>query len=106
MTVAPIDLGHDHTLHFHSWAPDRDLNPQYDHLPDVERWGATIEHPHAQRPGERHKGGVTFHGEVQDAISPYAKWDVLSWEPLTLSPSILCECGDHGFIREGRWVPA
>lgn len=28
-------------------------------------------------------------------------------EHLTLSPSLLCRtCGDHGFIRDGRWVPA
>lgn len=34
-------------------------------------------------------------------------WDLVSEEPLTLSPSLLCRgCGHHGFIREGRWVPA
>jgi len=33
-------------------------------------------------------------------------WDMVSIEPLTLAPSILCGCGDHGFIRGGRWVPA
>lgn len=34
-------------------------------------------------------------------------WDVISVEPLTLSPSILCTvCKHHGFIRDGRWVPA
>ena len=34
-------------------------------------------------------------------------WDLVSVEPLTLSPSLLCRgCGHHGFIREGRWVPA
>lgn len=33
------------------------------------------------------------------------KWAVESWEPLTISPSILCRaCGHHGWIREGRWV--
>lgn len=31
-------------------------------------------------------------------------WQIESWEPLTLSPSLLCHCGDHGFIRGGRWV--
>jgi hypothetical protein len=26
---------------------------------------------------------------------------------LTVAPSLLCRtCGNHGFIREGRWVPA
>lgn len=28
-------------------------------------------------------------------------------QPLTIAPSILCsDCGTHGFIRNGRWVPA
>lgn len=35
------------------------------------------------------------------------KWTVESWDPLTLSPSLQCRsCAHHGFIREGRWVPA
>ena len=40
-----------------------------------------------------------------------ARWDVLSREPLTLSPSLHCDpsrggCGAHGFVRDGVWVPA
>lgn len=28
-------------------------------------------------------------------------------EHLTISPSLLCRtCGHHGFIRDGKWVPA
>lgn len=31
---------------------------------------------------------------------------VVSYEPLTLSPSLLCRaCGHHGHIRGGRWEP-
>jgi len=34
-------------------------------------------------------------------------WDVIQREPLTLNPSLLCKtCGDHGFIRDGKWVKA
>ncbi len=35
-------------------------------------------------------------------------WTVVKEEPLTIHPSIryLAECGDHGFIRGGKWVPA
>lgn len=34
-------------------------------------------------------------------------WDLISEEPLTLSPSLLCRaCGHHGFIRGGKWIPA
>lgn len=33
-------------------------------------------------------------------------WQVVSYEPLTLSPSLLCRaCGHHGYIRNGGWVP-
>lgn len=34
-------------------------------------------------------------------------WKLDSLEPLTISPSLLCmSCQHHGFIREGKWVPA
>lgn len=35
-----------------------------------------------------------------------AVWTLHSREPLHIEPSILCACGDHGWIRNGRWVPA
>jgi hypothetical protein len=48
---------------------------------------------------------VGFRGVAGGAVAP--SWAVESMEPLTLSPSILCRtCGHHGFIREGKWVPA
>ena len=32
-------------------------------------------------------------------------WHVVSKDPLTLTPSLLCTgCGTHGFITDGRWV--
>lgn len=35
------------------------------------------------------------------------EWTLLSEEPLTLSPSLLCPvCQHHGFIQNGVWVPA
>ncbi len=33
-------------------------------------------------------------------------WTLVSKEPLTLSPSFLCHCGHHGFIKGGSWVSA
>jgi hypothetical protein len=97
-----LDLGDDHGLQFFGWAPDRTLNPQYEGIPDVERAGAIVWHID-QRTGEEHAGSVQF-----DTAAPLSgpKWTVESWEPLTISPSVLCSCGDHGFIREGRWVRA
>lgn len=32
------------------------------------------------------------------------KWMVKNWDPLTLTPSLLCRrCGNHGFITSGVW---
>ncbi len=106
-----IDLGDDHRLWFYGWGSDRDLNPKYADIPDTDRYGASIEH---RKPdGTLHSGGVTFDTEIVRAVmalnpdSPgRAVWQVESWDPLTISPSVLCECGDHGFIRGGKWVRA
>lgn len=36
-----------------------------------------------------------------------ASWTLSgSYKQPTLSPSFRCHCGDHGFIREGKWVKA
>lgn len=73
-------------------------DPEHDH-----------EHPcgldwrHNRPDGQRCEGGGfiplnTGHG-----------WSVVNWEPLTLSPSLMCMrpgCGTHGWIRDGKWVPA
>lgn len=43
----------------------------------------------------------------EDTRSGRDVWQVESWEPLTISPSLLCTtCGNHGYIREGQWIPA
>lgn len=101
-----IDLGHGHTLTYMGRYPDRDLNPQDRDRPDVERYAALVEH--LTPDGEPCASAATFAGEVQAQIEPNKPtWTIESWEPLTLSPSLLCRrCGDHGFIRSGQWVPA
>jgi hypothetical protein len=34
-------------------------------------------------------------------------WRVVQQEPLTVQPSINCTaCGTHGWITDGKWVPA
>lgn len=77
---------------------------------DVERWGAQHSHPDVRDPARECGGYVTFDGPEQRAADNMAnrpRWVVESWEPLTLSPSLLCRtCGDHGFIRGGRWERA
>lgn len=104
-----LDLGSGVKLTFTSWAPDRDLNPQYAGIPDVERYGAILEHPLA--PGVTGPGpcvgGLTFENEVSRKLQPaHPRWTVQSWDPLTITPSVLCACGFHGFITAGKWVPA
>lgn len=104
-----IDLGDGHWLKFFAWEPDRSIQSnaeRYAGVPDVEKWGASV--PHQKADGSMCAGFVTFDGEVQRQVHPGApKWTVESWEPLTLSPSLLCRaCGDHGFVRGGRWVRA
>lgn len=117
-----INLGYGHIGIRYGWHPDRDLNPQYADRPDIGWLGLTIEHPLGPGPcHELHRatyddkrrhcrhcctGGVMF--DIPGAEHfPGAKWQVVSWDPLTISPSVLCMvCGDHGFIRDGLWVPA
>ena len=63
--------------------------------------GVAYRHPNGKS-GEC-EGWVPF----KDRYIEGQGWDVLSEEPLTLSPSLLCRtCGHHGFIRNGQWVPA
>jgi hypothetical protein len=35
-----------------------------------------------------------------------ARWVLHSLDPLHIEPSLLCGCGNHGWIRDGKWVPA
>lgn len=103
-----LDLGDNHTLRFASWKPDRLIPANakaFADIPDVERLGATIIHTNP-RTGDECRGFIHFDcAEAAGFPGPF--WKVESWEPLTLSPSLLCRvCGDHGFIRNGQWVRA
>ncbi len=62
-----------------------------------------INYWHLNPSGNLCGGWIPFVGSAIPGGGTY--WDVLSSEPLTLSPSLLCSrCGHHGFIREGRWI--
>ena len=41
-----------------------------------------------------------------EVTPPDHRWQVESRDPVTIAPSLLCPCGHHGFIRDGKWVPA
>jgi hypothetical protein len=114
VTDRDLDLGHGHVLHWASWEPDRQLNPQYAGVPDIEKALALIrhpllpgdDHPHCRERGYCEGALHPDTPEVRRVFCPRVTWQVLSWEPLTLDPSIRCHCGDHGWVREGRWVQA
>ena len=104
-----LDLGDGHTLRWLRWAPD-DLPANRElygvPLPVVEHASAVISHGLVDEPCE---GVVYFKGTRLQEFYPEGRnfWTVESWDPLTISPSVLCnKCGDHGFIRDGRWVRA
>jgi hypothetical protein len=95
----PLDLGHGHRLEFFG-PSDGQSRPV----------GAIVIHSLGDL-GQTCEGGITFataperYRRLADGTER-PSWTVESWEPLTLSPSLLCACGDHGWVREGRWVPA
>jgi hypothetical protein len=89
-----IDLGDDHWLAYTDY--------------QGERAGASQGHKRAD--GTECVGFIAFEGRAwARSFGPgaIATWKVEQEEPLTLSPSLLCRsCGDHGFIRDGKWVRA
>lgn len=106
-----IELGSGVYARWLSFAPDRDLNPQYADLADNDRTGIIVGHVHDD--GEVCEGVVLFdtpeNQRGSDANRP--RWQMHSLDPLTISPSVLVDpakggCGLHGFIRDGRWVSA
>lgn len=94
VSAADLDLGDDHSLRFASYKDD-------------PRAGADVHHKKPD--GTDCVGWISFAGGAwaRDFQTPIATWEVVSWEPLTLTPSIACRtCGDHGHITEGKWVRA
>jgi hypothetical protein len=93
-----IDLGNDHWATFYTGHGDETNT----------RIGAQIYHKASD--GDWCVGSVLF--DIPEAQRfPGAKWTLHSLDPLHIEPSVACgggpwECSDHGFIREGRWVPA
>jgi hypothetical protein len=97
-----LDLGHGHTL---TWV---DMSASGSD-PAVPEYGAVVHHPGADGSTCTDRFIVFApHPEASTQYPPeFPTWNMESREPLTLSPSLLCRvCGDHGFIRDGHWVPA
>lgn len=80
------------------------VNIRYFANREVDKAGVLLYHRHAD--GSVCGGLVTFDVPGNPADRP--RWQVSSWEPLTLSPSIqdkTCSEGLHGHIVAGAWVP-
>jgi hypothetical protein len=87
-----VDLGHGHTLLY--------LDPHAALIAHHQTFGEGMQE-------ETHIGLIIFSEEMQvETESEPAQWIVESWEPLTILPSIGCQCGDEGFVENGRWQPA
>jgi hypothetical protein len=54
---------------------------------------------------DRCSGTVWFEGRGLDGPNQTGnEWEIVTEEPLTLSPSIECDCGfQHSHVVEGRW---
>lgn len=113
-----LDLGDGHWFAWsHQSAPGFGTpeNPITDSSPVDSRGpiGGIMYHLKDDYPAGYCSGGITFdvpylnpsfRTHADGAARPV--WQVQSLDPLTISPSLLCHCGDHGFIREGKWVRA
>lgn len=111
-TDPPLDFDSGVTGVFTAWKPDRELNPKYVDVPDIDPFGLILYHPRPDNGAECMSSLDFDTPERQQAMAAgrwpaRPIWQVESLDPLTLSPSIVCrECGIHGFIRGGRWVSA
>ena len=70
---------------------------------DTQPCGFAVYHPHSDTGAEC---GCTVWINP-DRVRNANVWTVDRLEPLTLSPSVQCaNCRDHGFIKQGKWLPA
>lgn len=89
-----LDLGDGHWI---DWSNYKD-----------ERCGGIITHTTVKNETGFCQGAFTIKGSKWDVEYPgRAHWEFSGTpEVPTLAPSFLCHCGDHGFVREGKWVRA
>jgi len=103
------DLGSGFSYTFTGWEPDRDLNPQYEDLPDIPIVGIIIWRD------ESALGHCMFDTpEVKKVFPKGPHWTLVSMDPLHIEPSVQMyefKNGEnvpsyHGFIRNGKWENA
>ena len=89
-----VDLGDGHTLQWSEWKG--------------ERIGGIITHTKSDSPTGKCSGAFWISDaflKENNRTAPIWKFNGDFNKP-TLEPSFLCHCGDHGFVREGKWVRA
>lgn len=98
-----INIGNDHYIAYYTYAGSKEN--------ETSSIGFTIVHKKPN--GKWCVGSVMF--DLPEAqrfrtMMPNgqlsAVWDLISREPLHVEPSIACSCGDHGYVRDGKWQPA
>ncbi len=68
---------------------------------DIDGVAAGVAYRHQKPGGGTCEGYCPLRPVVSDG------WDMVKRNPLTLDPSLLCRaCGHHGWVKEGKWVPA
>lgn len=97
------DLGHGFSFSFTSWQPNRELNPQYEGIPDVEKCGVLI-----FKDGEAVSSIYFDTPEVRRIPGTRHFWRLVSLDPLHVEPSLQMydkagKPSHHGFIRGGQW---
>lgn len=82
-------------------------NNWYEKVIDKDGVWVGIYEWHRRPDGRLCCGWARFNVPSEYTVPNSTSWDVLNYEPLTLTPSLLCRaCGSHGFIQGGKWVPA
>lgn len=49
--------------------------------------------------------GIKGYGPITRTSLKWGYYNVETPERITLEGSVLCDCGWHGWVREGRWEP-
>lgn len=69
-------------------------------------WVGIIDH-HLKPDGTPCGGGSVLFDIPANEWSGADKWTLIYHSPLHLEPSLLCRiCGDHGWVRNGKWEKA
>ena len=89
-----VDLGDGHWLQWTEY--------------DGKRCGGIIRHIDPKSESGMCAGSFWTDNRYNEACgTKHPIWTLTGTEEVpTLAPSFLCHCGDHGFVRNGKWVRA